>query len=48
MTASHIPPPALQRANDEQRWSARRTLAFIVISSFALWAMIIFALRALL
>lgn len=48
MTASHIPPPTLQRSNEEPRWSARRTLAFIVISSFALWTMIILALRALL
>lgn len=47
MTASHIPPPTLQKANDEQRWSARRTLAFILVSSFALWALIILALRAL-
>lgn len=46
MTAVHVPPPAT-RSTDEQRWSPRRTLAFIVVSSIVLWTVIILALRAL-
>ncbi|MFE9083877.1 hypothetical protein ACQKKG_03715 [Brevundimonas sp. NPDC003935] len=43
MTASSLPTstPCAEPGPAEPRWSARRTLAFVVASSIALWAGII-------
>lgn len=49
MTLPHCPisAPLSGPASAEQRWSARRTLAFVVASSVALWAVILAALQIL-
>jgi hypothetical protein len=42
-----IPAPLSDPSPAEPRWSARRTLAFVLASSLALWAGIIAILRLL-
>ena len=40
-------PAAVESEGSESKWSARKTLAFAVVASAALWALIILGVSAL-